>query len=114
MASELTSAPFFVQKFVYKAIIERLQQQGVSTHILDGFISALCLPWNVCTPADWDSLPENPLQVTDADLEEMFVLYRSTRFGPQYGQNETIYYVHSFMYKVEEFEAVFDTSTVMY
>ena len=104
-ASLIPSAPALAQDFVYKAIIERLQKQGVPTNILNKFVVAFCLPRDDCIPTDWDRLLDNPLRVTDADLEDMFVLHRSTSSTAQL-EYETRYYFRSFMYEVGEFEAV--------
>jgi hypothetical protein len=92
---------------VYKAIIARLQNQDVPTTILNKFFLAFCLPRDNCIPADWDRLLESPMRVTDADLQDMFEIHRSTSSTTQLG-NETRYYVRSFMYEVGELEAVLD------
>jgi hypothetical protein len=92
---------------VYKAIIARLQNQDVPTTILNKFFLAFCLPRDNCIPADWDRLLESPMRVTDADLQDMFEIHRSTSSTTQLG-NETRYYVRSFMYKVGELKAVLD------
>lgn len=55
----------------------------------------------------WTRLLNDPMQVSDADLESMFSLRQSTS-QTQIPLGQIIFYIRSFRYEKQQLEAVFD------